>query len=285
MMKNTIKYIFVVAVALAMGACTKEAPSKAEVEAGFDKGSAALPTVSLGSDVAVDPLAGTAEVQLTISGLTSGLDSLSVGVLSATDPTFKSSYFTKVDNPGDGTVKVFAKVSPNSTWYVRGVAACTAGTAYSDLLTVSVPDIPFWQKVPGTFTGKATSYFDGTEYTFNFTIVTDPDDQENSVVINNLDPYFASNGFTAERGYNIFKGKIDEEKNRIVVPIGQSVGYQDVCLNAFDNASPDAAEYYDDLYLQFSPDCLTITFACAFGMDSEGGWHEMYNGGFSVKKQ
>lgn len=212
-MKNIFKYLPLVAAAIVMASCAKEAPSKSSVESGFKKFDVTLPTVTIDSKATCDALNGKATVKVTYTGITSNLDSLSVGVLSDTDPTFRTAYFTKVDNPADGTVTVDATVTPNKTFYIRGVVACTAGTSYSDVIEVKVPDIEFWQKVPGVYVGNVQSAADNTKYTNKITIVASSENPETKCYVFGMEAYWESKGYGTDtsKALNCCDATIDSE--------------------------------------------------------------------------
>lgn len=140
---------------------------------------------------------------------------------------------------------------------------------------------PFHKLILGTYTsGPVDSYF-GDIYQFNFTIVANPEDEDHkSVIIQNLDPFFFGNGYTAAKGYNTVVGFIDESTSTIIVPSGQRVGYSNVVFQGFDDPDPDVADFDDYIYLVF--DSGTITFKNAWGVT---GWYAIYYGGTTVTKK
>jgi hypothetical protein len=118
------------------------------------------------------------------------------------------------------------------------------------------------------------------------TLVADASD-ENKIYIQNLDPYFADNGFVAEEGFNIFEGTLDTEKEIITVPAGQLVGYQDVVLAALDTDDPDEAEDNDsygqsDLIIKVVGKGASLQFVNAFGLMNGSGWWTLYYGGITL---
>ncbi len=282
-MKKILKYLPLVA-ALALVSCVKDAPSKSEVEAGFDKFAGTMPTVTIASSASeIDAAAGTATVNVTFAGLSDQLDSLSVGILSDTDPTFANASFVKYDNPTNGTVSLKAKVSANSHYYVRGVVAFNKGTSFSDVIEIEVPDIPFRDKAAGTYSGAAPGYW-GDKYTATIQIVADPEDNS-KVKVYNLDSYLVSKGYTAEKGYNIYSGTIDEENLQIIVENGSSPGLNGFTLYGFSGPDPDSAEGYADIVLKFNSKFSSVTVPNAWGLSTAAGWYEIYLGGAVLAKQ
>lgn len=282
-MKNILKYLPFVA-ALALVSCVKDAPSKSEVEAGFDKFTGTMPTVTIASTASkIDAAAGIATVDVTFAGLSDQLDSLSVGILSDTDPTFADASFVKYENPTNGTVSLKAKVRANSHYYLRGVVAFNKGTSYSDVIEIDVPDIPFCDKAAGTYSGAAPGYW-GDEYTATIQIVADPDDNS-KVMVYNLDTYLANKGYTAAKGYNIYSGTIDEKNLQVVVENGSSPGLSGFALLGFNTPDPDTADSYVDIVLQFDSAFSSVTVTNAWGLYTAAGWYEIYLGGAVLAKQ
>ena len=279
-MKNIFKFAAIALLASAAISC-QGALEKDEVEAGFAK-EQALPVVTISPEVECDAVLGIAKVTFTVSRA-AGVDGLEVGVISDTDPSFYNSAFTKLENPSEGTFTINAKVIPNTTAYIKAVAGCNSGSTYSETITVEVPDVPFYLKVPGNYRcGTFTSYFDD-EVSMNFNIVADEEDPL-KVTVENLEPYFAANGYTADKGVNVYEGEIDEENMEVIVYRGQLVGYKDVYIDGFDNADPDVAEYMDDIHIGFDNSCQTATILNAFGACSSGGWYNLMYGGIVCTK-
>ncbi len=222
-MKNIVKFISVLALGLTLASCAKEAPSKSEVEAGFEQVEATLPQLTLGQTT-VDAVAGKAEVELTISGYSGNL---SVGVLSSDDPNFKTSSFAKVESPSNGTVKVTVKVTPNSTYYLKASAGSPeTGSVYSATISLEVPDVPFWAKVAGTYSGNIESLAYGEAYTSVLTIISHPEDPQNKCYIGDVEPYYAAagNSFAASGGkLNYVEATIDNENNTLTIAVGANM--------------------------------------------------------------
>ena len=282
-MKNIIKSIALIAAASLMLACNKEAPSKAEVESGFTPVKVTLPTITLADNIVCDALNGTAVVSVTINNLDPTLDSLSVGVISSTDSTFATSKFTPIANPADGTVNAIATVAANRTYFIKAVVACTAGSAFSETKKVDVPDIPFWSKIPGVYTGHIVSAMYKDEYDNVITIIQNPDDKENSCFIQHLEPYYYSKH--AKDGYpdNYYvEAAIDNDKKTISVAVGADYHHGTVLIAGLNNASMKAATGYAPLVFS-AVDDDTLLMENAFYTLSEGDSglapEDGYNGG------
>ena len=142
--------------------------------------------------------------------------------------------------------------------------------------------MPFYKRVLGNYTSDEIHDYFGENVTFNFNVVPSQDNPTEKVVIENLEPYFADNGYTAEGGYNSPYGLLDEDNSMIIVPV-QGVGYQTTEFVGFDDSDPEEAGNYDDIYIRFEGD-NTLIFTNAWGIFSSGGWYTLYYGGFSCKK-
>lgn len=295
-MKNIFKYLPLVAV-LALASCAKDAPSKSSVESGFDKFTGTLPTVTISSKTECDAIAGYATVQVTYTGITSSLDSLSVGVLSDSDPTFRNASFTKVENPSDGTVTLKAKVSPNKTFYIRGVAACTGGTSYSDVIEVKVPDVPFYAKIAGAYAGTMQSAADDSEYNNTITIVVDESDPENTCYVYGVEPYYTANGYgtNVTKALNFCAATIDNDANTITIANGESIHLNSSTsrryLYGFNGTDPASADYGYDVVFRLAEDGSSLVLTNAIGtvnVDTESGkasFEDYYFGGVTYTKK
>ncbi len=287
-MKRFIKFVSVLALGLALASCSKEAPGKSEVEAGFDAFKSTLPQLTLGANPAINAAAGYAEVDLTIAGLADA-EGLVVGVVSSTDPTFGTSNFVAVESPANGTVKVKAKVAPNSTYYIRAAASVAEGvSSYSEAITVNVPDVPFWAKAAGVYAGNTTAYTSDTVYSSVITVVNHPDDPENKCFIYDFNPYWAANGYTfaaTEGQYNWLEAVIDNENNAIIIPYQTDMNLAGRVALGLDAPEYADAQYYDDIYLVLGNDGSSLVRANAFAVGTaSGSLEEVFNGTVYAKQ-
>lgn len=264
-MKNIFKYLPLIAV-IALASCAKEAPSKSSVESGFDKFTGTLPTVAISRNVDCNAIEGYATVLVTYSGITTSLDSLSVGVLSDTDPTFRTASFTKYESAADGTVSLKAKVSPNKTFYIRGVVACTAGTSYSDVIEVKVPDIPFYLKVPGQYAATVTSAANGAEYNNTLTVVANSSDPENKCYIFGIEPYWFGEGYGSDvtKALNVCEATIDSETKTLTIENQSSIHLGSRVIMGVDAPDLASAQYYSDIVFKMTDDDNGLYRANAF---------------------
>ncbi len=266
-MKNIVKFASVIALGLALASCSKEAPGKSEVEAGFETFKGSLPTLTLAANPTVDAVAGTAEVELTISGLDTTLDSLSVGVLSSTDPTFATSTITLVENPTDGKVKVLATVAPNKTYYLKATASCLQENSYSETLEVKVPDVPFCYKVPGTYAGTTESLAYGDAYDKHVITILKHETDVQKCYVCDLDPYWYGQGaLTAKYNWFWVEANIDNEQQTITIPNGSDFhctgfkeGFEYAVLGVDESGASGV-----DLVFKFDPATSVLTMLNSF---------------------
>ncbi len=257
-MKKIIKFVSIVALGLGLAACSKMASSKSEVEATFDAFTGTLPQLTLATNPTVDAMAGTAVVKLTVAGLDTNLDSLSVGILSSTDPTFATANFVKIDNPTDGTSEVTLKVIPNSTCYIKAAAACIQESAYSETLEVKIPDIPFWAKIGGkSYAADIVSIAYGDEYTHKISIILDETDPENKCIIADIEPYYAGKRvvYSPEQPLNYVNATIDNQNNAIIVDLGADMHLTDSeTSRVFYGVNDEGSDFISQYAFTLSPD-------------------------------
>lgn len=273
-MKNIFKIMPVVALAMACTSCNDLIDDKAAIDAKYH---IELPTLSLQSATAVDY--STVSVSYTISDI-KGL--ANVGVQVATTSDFANPEYIEIEPETTGTA-LAAGLAPDTKYYVRLYAYTPDNCTYSEAKEVTTPSVPLTAALleGKTYKGATTSYF-GDDYSFAVTFVADAEDPY-KVTVCDLDPYFASNGYVASKGVNMYEGVLDPETGIITVASGQQVGYKDVVVQAFDDADPDVAEDYDDIKIKLNNYGASITIMNAFGVLSSGGWYELYYGGLTLK--
>lgn len=288
-MRNIIKSIALVAVAsFALVSCNKEAPSKAEVEKGFDPITKSLPTVTIGNEVTCDAVNGVANVNITLSGLDTSLDSLEVGVLSSTTEDFLVNKFAKVANPADGTLSVPAIVTANKTYYLKAVVSSTIGAVYSEAITVDVPDIPFWAKLAGNWACTISSEAYGDEYENVVTLINNPENPENEVFVLHLEPYYYSKYGDSEYGYPDYfwcVATIDNEKNCFSIPVGASYNYGGRMIAGLDSDSMKTATAYAPVVFSIVDDDTLLQENAFQTVKSDGSAEDSYVGKVTYKRQ
>lgn len=294
-MNNILKYSSLLLCCLALASCVKDAPSKSEVESSFKKYDGELPTVSIkATPKEINAIDGYVAVEVTFTGLYDDLSALSVGVLSDTDPTFKSAFFTPAgkDASGkfvDGTFTINARVLPNRTFYIRGVAASNEGTSYSEVMTVAVPDIPFYLKVLGTYTSTLYSNAGKEDLSCSITIIRDENDPENSCFVADIEPYWAGEGYTykATNGaLNYCQATIDNDANTITIADGADIHFAGRIIRGFDSAKFADSKYYAPVVFRLAENGSDLALDNGFmTITSDGQAEDAYDAGVTFTKK
>lgn len=285
-MKRYFNVLSVIAAAtLLLASCSKLAPSKAEVEAGFDA-AAALPTLAISSNVECDAIKGVITVPVTVSGLSDTKD-LSMGLLTSIDPYFASSKFVAVENPANGTISMNGSVTANSKYYVKAVAASPkGGNVYSEVITVDVPDIPLYYKAPGKYAGTVISDAYGDEYANVITITSDEEDPEHYCYISGIEPYYYGKGKSKETdGTNWVKATIDEAKGCLIVPIGADINHGGRTLQGFNAPHGDDADDYAAITFKVTATGDFYRYEGFYTLTASGSAEDMYAGDVTYKKK
>lgn len=221
-MKNFSKSIFAAFALIAAVACNKPAADKAAVEKGF-QAPGDIPTAVIEGKVTSDGVSAT--VTFTVSGATeSAQKDLEFGVVASTDPTFYSSAVATVEvaegeTLADGTYTLKVAVEGLSHVYVKAYAANAFGSNFSEVVEIDTPDSPDYMKVAGTYNLTTVSYFDETdigESSFTIKATEDPF----KFVVENFNPFWLENEFTADNDENIFDAVFDPETNTLEVAKG-----------------------------------------------------------------
>ena len=137
----------------------------------------------------------------------------------------------------------------------------------------------------GTYGASADSYFSSRGH-FDWDITISRDETDiNKVWIGDLDPYFAANGYKAANGSNIFYGIVNEEKTQILVPVGQTLGYQNTALVAFVAADPDVDETEgDNVVIDIKDNGQTLVITNSWGIYDDGWWN-LFRGPITLTKK
>lgn len=229
-MKNTVKIASVIAFAVLTAACTKMAPSKYEVEAGFeDAYQGAIPEVSFAAtpsgNAKFDIESGSIYIatKVTVSGVSATAGKIVVGVLSSEKEDFTNTQNSDLVITEDGTYEIAANVSANKVNYIKASISTQYGCSFSDVVKLNISDVPFYGKISGNWAGKVTSLAFGDEYSSNLVISLDKEDPENYCYVGNIEPYYESSGNTVDKGLNYIKCQIDNENNQIILATGSSM--------------------------------------------------------------
>lgn len=295
-MKKIFKTVALIAAAsVALLACNKEAPSKAEVEKGFTPFKASTPTVSIDVDnYTFDNVKGIASVSLTISGVSADCDSLSVGFLTTTDSTLKTTKFFPVEGvAADGTFTIdTVSVITGKRNYIVAAASTLAGTSLSEVLVLDIPDIEWYKKLPITGEGTKSYYahladYWGDEYDSTIKVSYNPTTHE--VRFDDFEPYNLSKKRST---YTIGIADIDDVENPTVnfavdatagtfffdSPVAGLIDYYGfIAVPFIENEEGDDVENTDSYKITFNKDMTEMTVQ-AWGMYSTaaGGYYEIF---------
>ena len=201
--------------------------------------------------------------------------------------------------PGEGEQEVIVGIKNNegvftgTLDFALELVSATTGVTVGNLSTASfiIKDLdhPLAAFI-GSWTADVHSYDWGAAYggisyyTLNVTILADEEDETyTKLIVQNLEPYFATNGLTAANGYNIFEGVVNDAKNKLTIPMGQPIGYKDVLLVGINTEDLSTATGYDDIIINLNSDG-TLTIPNGYGSNG-GGWWECRCGPISRKKQ
>ncbi len=178
--------------------------------------------------------------------------------------------------------KLFTLIGALLLWHTAAVAQnylhiwtgdTTKIVRMAQLDSVTVRDAEFYEidlsNVDGLrFTGNVADYWNSA-YTFDVTLAQG---EGTIVYIQNLDPYFAENGFTAADASNILAGELvvaaDGKSATITCQLGQEIGYNDCKFyNPFGGTTIDFALTESTL------ECTTGYGVC----NAEGQWYTAFN--------
>ncbi len=262
------------ALGLAAVSCAKTL-EKAEVEAGFaPKGEIPTVTTPVVQDiVAVDKKV---VVSVTFSGYTAETDSLELGFLVTTDPTFMESKAVFVDPakiPAGGTVTVDIPVTIATKNYIKATAASVSGANFSETVEVDVPEIPWYQAMATSYKGDAFSYWDETECSWpGHTIIVEADGENSTMTFSNFDALALKNGIPS-----VITGPYDEATRTVTFELAEDFTF-DVGLSVAGIVSvPMTADfdYADSFSIVFSKDFTQMTVQ-PYGLNGGGSWYEIY---------
>lgn len=258
---------------LAAVSCNK-ALEKDEVEAGFAPKSE-IPTVTTPVVEDVVAVEKKVVVSVTFAGFSEETDSLELGFLVTTDPTFSKTKAVLVDPAtvgADGKVTVDLPVTIATKNYIRATASSVSGTNFSETVEVDVPDIPWYQAMAASYSGDAYSYWDedGCSYP-GHTISVAADGDAKTVTFTNFDALAVGNGIPS-----VITGAYDEATRTVSIEVTD--GMFDVGLSvAGIIAIPMNTDFdaIDTFSIVFSAD-YTKMVVQPYGCNSAQGWYEIY---------
>lgn len=142
--------------------CSEAVLEKSKVEAGWSKNPSNIPTVTLGT---ISLEGKGQDVVVTGSSVSTSGELLESGIAFSTVETFDPSLTKYVVADSEKIGKVTAQLAPATTYFVRAYGIVAEGSAYSEVQSVTTKDIPFTDKIQGTFSGTVVSGAYGDKYT------------------------------------------------------------------------------------------------------------------------
>ena len=273
-MKNIFKYLMVVAAVLAFASCEK-APTKAEVEAGFAPKSV-IPTVTDPTLVELKTVDKIAVMSVTFADYTAETDSLELGFLVTTDPTFATSKAIVLETvPENGTVTVNVPVTPGKMNYVKATASSVSGTNFSNVVEIDVPVLPWYQMVAETYSATFTTYF---EYEYDHTIGVALSEDNTKMTFYNLDVSLAQ---YYEVAHSV-TGTINVEDRTVeftvtedgLVDIGLSAAQAFIVPMLYSEEAEDLVPA-STFKVAFSEDASEMVVQ-SYGLNIGGAWDDLY---------
>lgn len=262
-MKNIFNFLPALALALCFVSCEDLTDDKATIDAKY---AVDAPTLQLSSLKAEDY--ATVSYNFTISSV-AGLYTMGLEV--ADNASFNNSeLFELEDLTKTSGSAVATGLAPDTKYFARLCAYTPDNTSYSDVMEVTTPAVPLTTDLLNGKVYKASGVVDAwgeDAYDFEVTLMADDEDASKIWVLN-LDPYFASYGYTADKGYNLYEGTLDTETGIITIPMGQKVGYGSVILVGLTEDEEDLA----DIQIQVVNYGASIKVLNMFGTYDDGFW-------------
>lgn len=175
-----------------------------------------------------------------------------------------------INRPGEYTGDLSFSLS------FSNLGGVNAGYQATTTITIKDNDHPL-SPILGTY----SAYTDSGRGEFNWTVTLVKDATDDTKVwIYDLDPYFASYGYTAANGYNTIYGVVNSDMTKISIPSGQAVGYESVAFVICDESYN--ALYSGNIEMDIDLATGTISMPGMWGID-DAGWWNYYGGTVLVK--
>lgn len=159
------------------------------------------------------------------------------------------------------------------------LGSVNAGQKRTASVTIQDLDHPL-SPIIGTYSATEADFW-GTEYSWNIQLVKDASDVT-KVWIYDLEPYFASYGYVASVGYNIFYGVVNSDMTEIAIPLNQGIGYNDVALSGSD--ADDNNVFEGSLIMHIDLEAKTLTIDEPWGVGNGSGWWSGFESTVFTKK-
>lgn len=272
MKKLNIKVLSILAAMTGLFAsCSQDELVKSEIDAqNYPTATIELSDITLGNVGTT-----TADLSFDVNGYTTEI--LEIAVVYSTTPDFASTETVEfTDSVAGETVNMQLKgLDMETTYYATAYAYMRGGSAVADTISFTTKAEPITKEMlNGKAYGKAgVADYWGDAHNFAFTLSIGEGD---TIYINSFDPYFAANGFTADKGVNILTGILaiaeDGKTATITCEPGQMVGYND-CVFVATTTGADVLPLVFDITKNGAKMAVTSTM---FGVSSSGGWYTLF---------
>ena len=159
------------------------------------------------------------------------------------------------------------------------LGSVNAGFQSTTAITIQDKDHPL-SPILGAYSAKEPDFW-GDEYSWDIRLEKDSSD-ETKVWILDLEPYFASYGYVASVGYNLFYGVVNADMTEISVPLNQGTGYGDVVLAGADADYNMVVE--GNLIIHIDVKAGTLTIDEPWGVGNGSGWWSGFESTVFTKK-
>lgn len=272
MKKFNIKVLSILAAMTGLFAsCSQDELVKSEIDAqNYPAATIELSDITLGNVGTT-----TAELSFDVKGYTTEI--LEIAVVYSETPDFASTETVEfTDSVAGETVNMQLKgLDMETTYYATAYAYMRGGSAVADTISFTTKAEPITKEMlNGKAYGKAgVADYWGDAHNFAFTLSIGEGD---TIYINSFDPYFAANGFTADKGVNILTGILaiaeDGKTATITCEPGQMVGYND-CVFVATTTGADVLPLVFDITKNGAKIAVASTM---FGVSSSGGWYTLF---------
>ena len=271
MKKLNIKVLSLLVAAAGMFAgCSQEELVKSEIDnANYPKANVELSALTVGTVGTT-----TADLSFGVTGYTTEV--LEIAVVYSETPDFATTQMMVYTDSVAETINMQLKgLSMETTYYATAYAYMRGATVCTDTVSFTTSSEPISKEMlNGKAYGKAgVADYWGTARDFAFTLSIGEGD---TIYVNSFDPYFAANGFTADKGVNILTGILaiaeDGKTATITCEPGQLIGYQD-CVFVATTTGADVLPLVFDITKNGAKIAVTSTM---FGVSSSGGWYTLF---------
>ena len=271
MKKLNIKVLSLLVAAAGMFAgCSQEELVKSEIDnANYPKANVELSALTVGTVATT-----TADLSFGVTGYTTEV--LEIAVVYSETPDFATTQMMVYTDSVAETINMQLKgLSMETTYYATAYAYMRGATVCTDTVSFTTSAEPISKEMlNGKAYGKAgVADYWGDAHDFAFTLSIGEGD---TIYVNSFDPYFAANGFTADKGVNILTGILaiaeDGKTATITCEPGQLIGYQD-CVFVATTTGADVLPLVFDITKNGAKIAVTSTM---FGVSSPGGWYTLF---------